>query len=179
MSRISSRPDAARTGDVAKTSGRRASASHLKGTTTLRKNLLRVGLTITAAVGLSLGSGTSFATPAGPGVTGTIISQTTFDGKDYILRQITIPPGRSTGWHYHDGTLHGFVQHGTLGHFDPDCRPDGVYKAGSGITEPSGADHVHIGRNLGETDVVLDVLYVLPHGAPLSEDSPSPGCDFQ
>jgi hypothetical protein len=40
---------------------------------------------------------------------------------------------------------------------------------------------VHIGRNLGDVPVVLDVLYVLhvlPHGAPLSEDAADPGCDF-
>ncbi|MGP4013465.1 cupin domain-containing protein [Streptomyces sp. 4N124] len=147
--------------------------------TTLRKNLLQLGVTTAAAIGLSLGAGTAFATPAGPGVTGKIISQTTLGGTDYILRQVTIPPGQSTGWHYHDGTLYGFVQQGTLSHFDSDCESDGVYRAGSGLTEPSGADHVHIGRNLGTTDVVLDVLYVLPHGAPLSEDAPNPGCDFQ
>lgn len=145
----------------------------------MRKKLLRLGVTTAAVVGLSLGTGTAFATPAGPGVTGKIISQTTFDGKDYILRQITIPPGQSTGWHYHDGTLYGAVQQGTLSHFDSGCESDGVYQAGSGLTEPSGADHVHIGRNLGTTDVVLDVLYVLPHGAPLSEDAPNPGCSFQ
>ncbi len=147
--------------------------------TTLRKNLLRLGVATAATVGLSLGAGTAFATPGGPGVTGKIISQTTLGGTDYILRQVTIPPGQSTGWHYHDGTLYGFVQQGTLSHFDSDCESDGVYKSGSGLTEPSGADHVHIGRNLGTTDVVLDVLYVLPHGAPLSEDAPNPGCDFQ
>lgn len=156
-----------------------APRNHLKGMTTLRKNLLRLGVTMAAVVGLSLGANTAFATPAGPGVTGKIISQTTIGGTDYILRQITIPAGQSTGWHYHDGTLYGFVQHGTLSHFDSDCQADGVYKAGQSLTEPSGADHVHIGRNLGRTDVVLDVLYVLPHGAPLSEDAPNPGCDFQ
>ncbi|MGV9914667.1 cupin domain-containing protein [Streptomyces tendae] len=131
------------------------------------------------AAGLSLGAGAAFATPGGPGVTARVISQTTIGDTDYILRQITVPPGQSTGWHYHDGTLHGFVQHGTLSHFDSDCQSDGVYHAGSGLTEPSGSDHVHIGRNLGRTDVVLDVLYVLPHGAPLAQDAPNPGCDFQ
>jgi hypothetical protein len=38
---------------------------------------------------------------------------------------------------------------------------------------------VHIGRNLGSTAVILDVLYVDPAGSPLSEDAPNPGCDFQ
>lgn len=145
----------------------------------MRKKLLRAGLTTAAAAGLCLGTGTAFATPPGPGVTGTVISRTTFGGQDYILRRITIPPGQSTGWHYHDGTLYGVVEHGTLSHFGSDCRADGVYTAGSGITEPAGANHVHIGRNLGTKPLVLDVLYVDPAGSPLSEDAPNPGCSFQ
>ncbi|MFE5112065.1 cupin domain-containing protein [Streptomyces sp. NPDC056663] len=142
-------------------------------------NLLRLGLATAAAIGLSLGTGTAFATPGGPGVHGTILSQTTIGGKDYILRQIILPAGESTGWHFHDGPLYAFVQQGTLSHFDSSCASDGVYRPGNSLTEPADADHVHIGRNLGKTDVILDVLYVLPHGAPLSEDAPNPGCDFQ
>jgi hypothetical protein len=38
---------------------------------------------------------------------------------------------------------------------------------------------VHLGQNRGTTDVVLEVLYVLPHGAPFAEDAPNPGCTFQ
>ncbi|WP_419997829.1 cupin domain-containing protein [Streptomyces boninensis] len=130
--------------------------------------------------GMSLTGGTvAYATPGGPGVTGKIISQVTVGGKDYILREVTIPPGQATGWHYHDGPLYGAVRQGTLSHFDASCASDGVYKTGSTLKEPAGSDHVHIGRNLGSTDVVLEVLYVLPHGAPLSEDAPNPGCDFQ
>lgn len=45
--------------------------------------------------------------------------------------------------------------------------------------EPSGANQVHLGQNRGTTDVVLEVLYVLPHGAPFAEDAPNPGCTFQ
>nr|BFE70144.1 hypothetical protein GCM10020092_034450 [Actinoplanes digitatis] len=45
--------------------------------------------------------------------------------------------------------------------------------------EPASPGNVHIGRNLGATAVVLDVLYVLPYGSPLSVDDPNPGCDFQ
>ncbi|MFJ8791929.1 cupin domain-containing protein [Streptomyces sp. NPDC102462] len=145
----------------------------------MRRNLSRLAVAVAAAVGLSLGTGTAFATPPGPGVTGTVIARTTKSGTDYILRQITVPPGQSTGWHYHDGPLYAYVQQGMLSHFDAGCASDGVYRAGSRLTEPPGKDHVHIGRNLGTTPVVLDVLYVLPHGAPLSEDAPNPGCDFE
>ncbi len=141
---------------------------------------MRLGIvTAVAALAVSVGSATAEATPPGPGVSGTIIAQTTVGGKDYILRQITIPAGQSTGWHFHDGTLYGYVAKGTLSHFNSACQPDGVYKAGSTLSEPSGDSNIHIGRNLGSTPVVLDILYVLPHGAALSEDAPNPGCDFQ
>ncbi|MGX1849445.1 cupin domain-containing protein [Streptomyces sp. NBC_01456] len=143
------------------------------------QNILRVGLIGSAAIGMSMASGAAYATPPGPGVTGTTISQTTVGGTDYILRKVTIPPGQSTGWHYHDGTLYGSVEQGTLSHFDATCKSDGVYQAGDSLTEPSGSKNVHIGRNLGTTPMVLEVLYVLPHGAPLSEDAPNPGCSFQ
>jgi hypothetical protein len=47
--------------------------------------------------------------------------------------------------------------------------------AGSAVTEDSGPDHVHIGRNLGPVPVVLWVDYIQPAGTPLSVDVPSPG----
>ena len=140
---------------------------------------LRAGIVGTVVVGFCLGGGTAGATPPGPGVTGRIIVQETVGSQDYVLREITIPPHQATGWHYHRGTLYGVVKRGTLSHFDSACKPDGVYRQGSRIVEPSGPDHVHIGRNLGETPVVLEVLYVLPHGSALSEDAPNPGCGFE
>lgn len=140
----------------------------------------RGALTAVAAGGLAIGllPSAADATP-GSGVTGTILSQTTIGRTDYVLREITIQPGGTTGWHFHDGTLYAFVKAGTLTHSDHDCKTDGVYRAGAAFTEPSGADHVHVGRNLGAKPIVLEVLYVLPHGKPLSEDAPNPGCSFQ
>ena len=138
-----------------------------------------------AVAGVLLAAGTALVAPGvadatpSSGVTGTIISQTTVGGKDYILRRITIAPGGTTGWHYHDGTLYAFVEQGTLTHDESDCQVDGSYGPGSAFIEPSGSDHVHIGRNLGTTPVLLDVLYVDPAGSPLSEDAPNPGCSFQ
>lgn len=139
----------------------------------------RAALVGAATLGISLTAGTAYATPPGTGVTGKTIGKTTWNGKDYILRKVTIPPGESTGWHYHDGTLYGIVAQGDLSHFAANCKSDGIYKPGDTIVEPSGANHVHIGRNLGTTPIVLKLLYVLPHGAPLSEDAPNPGCKFQ
>jgi quercetin dioxygenase-like cupin family protein len=138
----------------------------------------RIALAGAAALALSLLPGTAEATPPA-GVTATILSQHTVGGKDYILREITIAPGGSTGWHFHDGTLYGVVVGGTLTHSDHTCKTDGIYHVGDPILEPSGDNHVHIGRNLGKTPVILDILYVDPAGSPLSEDAPNPGCPFQ
>lgn len=137
-----------------------------------------IGAGVTALIALTVLSPIADATPAS-GVTGTIISHTTAGGTDYILREITIAPGGSTGWHYHDGTLYVLVQQGTLTHNKSDCSIDGVYSTDSVLVETSGADHVHLGRNLGSTPTVLDVLYVNPTGSPLAEDAPNPGCPFQ
>ena len=137
-----------------------------------------VGVTAAVAAAVAVLPGTAQATP-GSGVTATVLAQRTVGGKDYVLREITVQPGGSTGWHYHDGTLYAHVKQGTLTHSDHTCATDGSYRAGASFVEPSGGDHVHIGRNLGSTPVVLDVLYVDPAGSPLSEDAPNPGCSFQ
>ncbi|GAB2985722.1 cupin domain-containing protein [Amycolatopsis acidiphila] len=71
------------------------------------------------------------------------------------------------------------LRQGTLTHNMSDCSIDGVYQAGRHIVEPSGSGHVHIGRNLGSTPVVLDVLYADPAGSPLAVDAPNPGCAFE
>jgi quercetin dioxygenase-like cupin family protein len=115
------------------------------------------------------------ATP-GDGVTGEVLSQSTANGLDYITRRITIAPGGSTGWHWHQGRVYGLIIDGTLTHVKSDCSLDGVYNAGDPITEASGPDHVHIGRNLGTTPLVMWVLYIDPAGSPLSVDAPDPGC---
>ncbi|ORJ64747.1 cupin [Mycobacterium simiae] len=122
-------------------------------------------------------SARSSATP-GTGVTSRQLSQSSQDGRDFIIRDITIAPGGSTGWHWHDGTLVGAVKDGTLTHYAADCSVDGVYNPGDPVTEPAGSDHVHIGRNLGSTPVVLEIIYIMPPGKPLAEDAANPGCPF-
>lgn len=138
---------------------------------------------VAAVIGVALSTLTLSVTAANAtpsrGVTGTIISKTTFAGNDYIVREITLDPGGSTGWHYHRGTLYALVRGGTLTHTEADCTTTDVYPKGSAFIEPAGADHVHIGRNIGRTPVVLEVLYVLPQGSALSQDAPNPGCGFE
>ena len=119
-------------------------------------------------------SPTAFATPP-ENADAVIMSQATVDGVDYITREITIQPGGSTGWHYHDGRVFGVVREGTLSRTMADCSVV-VSPTGSAVTEDSGADHVHVGRNLGPEPLVLWVDYIEPAGAPLSVDVPDPGC---
>jgi quercetin dioxygenase-like cupin family protein len=138
----------------------------------------RIAVVGAITAGAALAPGIASATPAS-GVSAVIISQTTVGGKDYILREITIQPGGSTGWHYHDGTLYAVVEHGTLTHTESDCKTTSTYSTDAFFIEQSGSGNAHIGRNLGKTPVVLDVLYVDPAGSPLAESAPNPGCDFQ
>ncbi|HET6731443.1 cupin domain-containing protein [Mycobacterium sp.] len=118
--------------------------------------------------------GTAFATPP-INTEAVIISQATVDGVDYVTRRITIQPGGSTGWHYHDGRVFGVVREGTLTRTMADCS-DVVSPVGSPVTEDSGPDHVHVGRNLGPVPVVAWIVYIQPAGTPLSVDVPDPGC---
>ncbi|MDL9938619.1 cupin domain-containing protein [Gordonia sp. ABSL1-1] len=97
------------------------------------------------------------------------------DGMHVEVREITIVPGGTTGWHYHDGNLIGLIRQGTLTHPGSDCTPV-IYRTGDIIREPAGKANTHQGTNLGSVPVVLDVLYLIPLGAPLSEDAPAPGC---
>lgn len=112
------------------------------------------------------------------GVTGVILARATIGATDYILREITIAPGGSTGWHYHDGTLTAVIRRGALNHYDATCRPDMAGGPGDIIVEQAGITHVHIERNTGTEPQILDVLYVLPVGSPLAEDASNPGCPF-
>lgn len=94
---------------------------------------------------------------------------------NFVVREITIAPGGSTGWHYHDGQVFGVVRAGTLTHPGPDCVPQ-IYATGAFINEPAGAANVHVGRNLGTSPLILDVVYLVPTDKPLFEDAPAPTC---
>jgi len=122
-------------------------------------------------------SATAGATPPRD-TDGTVIWQTSDAGKDYVFREITIAPGGSTGWHSHDGELLGVVKEGVLMHYRADCSMDGLYLSGQSIAEKGGPGYVHIGRSPGPGPLVLQILYIDPAGAPLSDDQPDPGCGF-
>jgi len=132
-------------------------------------------LLITATVPVSTAQFPAAAATPSENADAVIVSQATVDGVDYITREITIQPGGSTGWHYHDGRVFGVVREGTLTRTMKDCSVV-VSPEGSAVTEDSGADHTHIGRNLGPGPLVLWVDYIEPAGTPLAVDMPDPGC---
>ena len=121
-----------------------------------------------ATPGIGVGSTTLAAGTAPDG-----IAITSREKTDVAVLEITIAPGGSTGWHYHDGQLIAVVKSGTLTRTLHDCSVE-VSSRGASFVEPAGRDRVHIGRNLGTEPVVLLVTYVLPTGRPLSEDVPQP-----
>jgi quercetin dioxygenase-like cupin family protein len=147
----------------------------------IRGAFTRVGRCAPAAVAIAAVSvavgGVAAGTPPRD-TDGVVIWQTSDAGKDYIFREITIAPGGSTGWHSHDGELLGTVKEGVLMHYRADCSMDGLYVAGQSIAEKGGPDYVHMGRNPGPGPLVLQILYIDPAGAPLSDDRPDPGCGF-
>jgi quercetin dioxygenase-like cupin family protein len=139
------------------------------------KTVRRFALAATVIVPLSLLTpATAFGTQA-VNLDAATISQSTVNGVDYITREITIQPGGSTGWHYHDGRVFGVVREGTLTRTMADCSAV-VSPAGSAVTEESGPDHVHVGRNLEQVPLVLWIDYIEPAGTPTSVDVADPGC---
>jgi quercetin dioxygenase-like cupin family protein len=132
--------------------------------------------------GSVFGAATANATP-GVGITAVTLAQAQIpagllpfiQGTDLVAREITIAPGGSTGWHYHDGPVFGFIRAGTLTHPGPDCDAP-IYRTGDFIYEPAGSWNIHIGRNLGPDPLILDVIYAPPTGLPLFEDAAAPDC---
>uniref|UniRef100_A0AAU2JNE8 Cupin domain-containing protein n=1 Tax=Streptomyces sp. NBC_00049 TaxID=2903617 RepID=A0AAU2JNE8_9ACTN len=88
-------------------------------------------------------------------------------------REIVIPPGGCTGWHFHRVELYALVVAGTLTRVLHDGSIE-VHRAGTTFVEPAGIGHIHLGHNLGSEPVVLHVTPVLPPGTPFSIPTPPP-----
>jgi quercetin dioxygenase-like cupin family protein len=145
--------------------------------TVRRRFALAGAVAATAALTPALTPGVAGATAAS-GVSATETGRSAVLGGEQVRQQITIQPGGSTGWQWHDGTVYVYVEQGWVTHNEADCGSTQVYSDNSSFVEPSGADNVQIDRNLGTTPLVMDVVYVNPAGSPLAEDAPNPGCRF-
>ncbi|MFD0269984.1 cupin domain-containing protein [Streptomyces sp. NPDC127106] len=113
--------------------------------------------------------------PAGVGRAATAADAGT-GAPDLAGREVVIAPGACTGWHYHRVPLIVLVKSGTLTRILHDDTTV-VHRAGTSFIEPAGPEHLHLGRNLGTTPVVLYVTSALAEGEPLSipADAPAPG----
>ncbi|MEW2585027.1 cupin domain-containing protein [Streptomyces virginiae] len=88
-------------------------------------------------------------------------------------REIVIPPGGCTGWHFHRVRLEAVVLSGTLTRVLHDLTVE-VHRPGTTFVEPAGSEHIHLGHNLGTEPVVLHVTPRLPEGTPFSIPTPPP-----
>jgi len=97
---------------------------------------------------------------------------------DVMVQRVLVGPGGDTGWHSHPGPAIVTIVAGTLTLFDADdatCTGQD-YAAGAAFVD-LGSGHVHIGRNLSETDgVQLFVTYLgVPTGESPRIDEADPG----
>lgn len=143
-----------------------------------------VALVSGTAVAASLTAAWPAGATPGSGATTSIVAQGTTTDQVHVeangstamvYQRVTLQPGGFTGWHYHPGPLLVVVQSGTLTHFDERCDSR-TYTAGQAFEELPGAEHVHMGENVGDVPVVLDVTYVVPAGGPLRVDATAPAC---
>ncbi|WP_446225715.1 cupin domain-containing protein [Nocardia sp. IBHARD005] len=146
----------------------------------LQRNAL-VSAVVVAAASVALAPSTSATPPSG--VTVEPLTQVDVSGfspfaslpSKFTFRRITIAPGGTLGWHYHDGNVVAVVTAGAVTRYETDCVPI-TYSAGQGLSETVGPDHVHVGRNLGTGPAELYVAYLNRAGEPLFVDAPAPDC---
>ena len=104
------------------------------------------------------------------------------DAQETVIQQIVIAPGGSTGWHSHPGPAVALIKAGELTVYssdDPTCTGH-TYSAGQAFVD-SGQGHVHIARNLSQTEntEVWVTYFDVPPGAPFRLDAADPGiCGF-
>jgi hypothetical protein len=105
------------------------------------------------------------------------MAQWTSGSTTYVLREITIPPGGSTGWHSHQADLYGFIRQGTLTHTGTDCTVVAQEHQGATFQAPGGTT-IADDRNVGNKPLIFDDLYVVPQGEQINIAAPDPGCKF-
>ena len=91
---------------------------------------------------------------------------------DVYMLENTIAPGGSFGWHSHPGPSIVIVKTGALTLYRADDCTAQVVEAGSGFVDNGG--DVHLVRNEGSVETVVDVMSLVPRGAARRIDEPQP-----
>lgn len=171
----------------------------------MRKTMTKtqlVTLLMVAAVSTVL-AGAALATPATGILSGTVLARASFvdpvdikfkvggldadiihvrDAQETVMQQIVIGPGGQTGWHSHPGPAVVLIKAGELTLYssdDPTCTGR-TYAAGQAFVD-SGQGHVHIARNLSQTQntELLVTYFDVPAAGPFRIDAADPGnCGF-
>jgi quercetin dioxygenase-like cupin family protein len=108
-------------------------------------------------------------------VTGGRIGIKTQGALDALMLNITLAPGGNGGWHSHAGPAITIVKQGTVTIIDAKCQRHDV-PAGHAVISPGSSPSEN--ENRGTTPVVVDVTFLIPHGASSPRvDRPAPaGC---
>jgi len=96
---------------------------------------------------------------------GQMITYPNFDSPEVTMLKITIPPGKSTGWHKHNIPVFAYVVKGTLTVELEDHR---LMKFKEESTFAEMRDTFHNGKNMEDTDLVLIAIYMGGKGQQLS-----------
>lgn len=89
-----------------------------------------------------------------------------FVSDEVSIIKVTIPPGKSTGWHKHVFPVFAYVLQGTLT-LEVENKKTRQYQANSSFAEV--VDTLHNGVNNGKEDVILIAFFMGGKGIPLSE----------
>jgi len=87
------------------------------------------------------------------------------DSNEVSILKVTIPPGKSTGWHKHLFPVFAYVLKGTLTVEIKDKQPM-IFNPNSSFSEV--INTYHNGCNKGNSDVVLIAFFTGEKGKPLS-----------
>lgn len=104
------------------------------------------------------------------------------DTRETVMQQIVVGPGGTTGWHSHPGPAIALIKSGTLTLYSGDdatCTGR-TFEAGEAFVD-SGQGHVHMARNLSQTQnlEVWVTYFDVPFGGSVRVDKPDPGnCPF-
>lgn len=88
-----------------------------------------------------------------------------FKNPEVSMMKVTIPPGKSTGWHKHAFPVFAYVLKGTLT-IELEKNKTLEFPANSSFAEV--IDTFHNGKNNGKEDVVLIAFFMGEKGKPLS-----------
>jgi quercetin dioxygenase-like cupin family protein len=151
-------------------------------------------LIVVGTIALGVPAGAAFATSGSGIVAAPVIARATVDADhfklklrdssnpaDAAIQQVTIAPGGYTGWHTHPGPAVVLVKSGSFTLYeadDPSCTGR-TYNDGQSFVD-EGYGNVHFGRNEGDRNVELWVVYLdVPLGGAFRIDAPAPGnCPF-